>query len=226
MKKMKLLIGLTCMTMLFACQSKQKGAESQQEEEAVVVDYAAIVKEELPSMEEFLSIVDGFQRGTEKMLPTGEVWDNSEKEINKVLGAKDFAVKRNEEMGFFISATKNCEFNIKEENYIYSFSMTPNNTDSLSAAYYFLPMGDMYVKGEILLADTCIYNALVDQIKAAGYKPVDGHTDEWGNPTTEVKYAKENPQKVLDCYYYRCSAEENRITLELDFMSSQEISMR
>lgn len=211
---------MLCIISLSACNAnKGKIEESKQ------VDYAAIVKKELPSIDEFLYLVDGFQRDTKKLLPEGKVWDNNEKEIRKILDEKGFTTVRNEDMGFFIYATKNSKFNIKEDDYVYSFSMTPEKADSLSAAYYFMPMGDMYVKGEILLSDTCIYDALVDQIKAASYNEVTDHVDEWGNATTEKKFAKDNPQTDNDYYYFRCSREEKRITLELDFMKAQEISM-
>lgn len=210
-------------SLMMACQSGQKGVQTQSEENTVQIDYDAVVKEELPSTKEFLNIVDGFQRGTRELLQTHTVWDNCEKEIRTILGSKGFTVERDEQRVFFISATKNCVFNVTEENYVYSYSITPSNTDSLAAAYYFFPMGDMYNAGEILLADTCIYDALVAQILSDGYKPVDGHTDERGQPTTEEKYQKENPQKESDCYYFLCDREEKRISLHYDFMKAQEI---
>ena len=228
MIRLPLLTGIISAVMVFgltACKGSSQKATNQQEEKAEQLDYATIVKKELHSMDEFLNIVDGFQQGTEKMLPTGNVWDNSEKEISKILEGKGFTVERNKEMNFFIFATKNCKFNIKEENYIYSFSITPNNTDSLTAAYYFQPMGDMYVKGEILLSDTCVYDTIVDQIKMAGYKPVDEQMDNVEESTNEEKYQKENPKIEKECYFFLCNREEKSISLHYDFMKAQEIRM-
>ena len=228
MIRLPLLTGIISAVMVFgltACKGSSQKATNQQEEKAEQLDYATIVKKELLSMDEFLNIVDGFQQGTEKMLPTGNVWDNSEKEISKILEGKGFTVERNKEMNFFIFATKNCKFNIKEENYIYSFSITPNNTDSLTAAYYFQPMGDMYVKGEILLSDTCVYDTIVDQIKMAGYKPVDEQMDNVEESTNEEKYQKENPKIEKECYFFLCNREEKSISLHYDFMKAQEIRM-
>jgi hypothetical protein len=208
--------------LMMACQSGQKGAQTQSEDNTAQVDYDAVVKEGLPSMEEFLNIVDGFQRGTKELLPTGTVWDNIEKEIRTILGSKGFTVDRDKQRVFFISATKNCVFNVSDD-YLNSSSITPSNTDSLAVAYYFFPMGDMYNAGEILLADTCVYDALVAQILSDGYKPLAGHTDEWGKPTTEEKYEKENPQIESDCYYFLCDHKKKRISLHYDFMEAQEI---
>lgn len=228
MIRLPLLTGIISAVMVFgltACKGSSQKATNQQEEKTEQLDYATIVKNELLSTDEFLNIVDGFQQGTEKMLPTGNVWDNSEKEISKILKGKGFTVERNKEMNFFIFATKNCKFNIKEENYIYSFSITPNNTDSLTAAYYFQPMGDMYVKGEILLSDTCVYDTIVDQIKMAGYKPVDEQMGDVEESTKEEKYQKENPKMEKECYYFLCNREEKSISLHYDFMKAQEIRM-
>lgn len=186
--------------------------------EEPVVDYAAIVSEELPSMAEFLDVVDGFQQGTAAMLPTGQVWENSEQRINEVFGAKGFETQSVDAMGFFIFSRKNCEFTISDENYVYSYEMTPNDNDSVSAAYYFVPMGDFYVKGEIMLADTCIYDALVDQIQAEGFV-----LDEETEGTEEEKYLMPDPEEEKDCYYYLCNREEMTISLEWDFMAAQEI---
>lgn len=228
MIRLPLLTGIISAVMVFgltACKGSSQKATYQQEEKTEQLDYATIVKNELLSTDEFLNIVDGFQQGTEKMLPTGNVWDNCEKEISKILKGKGFTVERNKEMNFFIFATRNCKFNIKEDNYIYSFSITPNNTDSLTAAYYFQPMGDMYVKGEILLSDTCVYDTIVDQIKMAGYKPVDEQMGDVDESTKEEKYQKENPKMEKECYYFLCNREEKSISLHYDFMKAQEIRM-
>ena len=209
-------IALSVMVALVSCKGGQKEEPAEEK-----VDYNAIVDQNFMSIEDFVNVVDGFQRDTKKMLPNGTVWDNNEKEIKKLLDEKGFTTERNKKMEFFISSTKNCEFNIKEENYIYSFSITPIKADSLSAAYYFQPMGDMYVKGEILLTDTCIYDALVNKIVTAGYKL--GAADD-GN-ATEEKYEKANPQKIIDCYYFLCSRKEERISLHYDFNRAFEIEM-
>lgn len=228
MIRLPLLTGIISAVMVFgltACKGSSQKATYQQEEKTEQLDYATIVKNELLSTDEFLNIVDGFQQGTEKMLPTGNVWDNCEKEISKILKGKGFTVERNKEMNFFIFATRNCKFNIKEDNYIYSFSITPNNSDSLSAAYFFQPMGDMYVKGEILLSDTCVYDAIVDQIKKVGYKPVNDQMGDVEESTKEEKYQKENPKMEKECYFFLCNREEKSISLHYDFMKAQEIRM-
>ena len=213
-------VGIVCLMTMFvmsACQGGQKSTE----EETAPVDYAVLVKEELPSMEEFVNTVDVFQTGIQQGLSLNGIMEDGEKAIREMLEPKGFNVECStggQDIDF-ISATKNCEFNVKEEDFIYSYSITQGQTDSLVAAYYFKAMGDMYHKGEILLADTCIYDALVDQIKEIGYKAVDNPDDS----SIEEQYVKEKPTTSKDCYYFLCNREEKRITLEYDFMKAQEL---
>jgi len=217
MKKSSLLfrvVSLSIVLGLTSCKSGQnEKKETAVEEEVVKIDYSALVEKELPSIEDFVRTVDVFQKGTSEFLPTGTVWDNAEKEIRKLLEPKGFAVERDAER-FFISASKNCKFTVKNEDYVYSYSIDSIKTDDLAAACYFECMGDSYVKGEWLLADTCVYDALIEKIKASGYEP----TAESAGQADEEKYEK-------DCYYFLCSRKEMHITLHYDLMKAQEMRM-
>jgi hypothetical protein len=217
MKKLSLLFTVVSLSMIMgltSCKGSQnEKKEAAAEEEVEIIDYSALVDSELPSIEDFVKIVDVFQKGTSELLPTGTVWDNAEKEILKLLEPKGFAVERDANRVFFISASKNCKLAMKEENYIYSYSVDSVKPDGLAAACYFDSMGDMYVKGEILLADTCVYDALIEKIKASGYELT---PDEFAESADEEKYMK-------DCYFFRCSREEKRISLHYDFMKAQGI---
>ena len=176
-------------------------------------DYAALVREQLPSVETFVNEVDAFQEGTKKFLPTDRVWDNAETDITTELGAKGFKVKRDKKRVFFISAAKNCEFKADEVDYVYSYSIKPLSSDSIAAACYFEPMGDFYVKGVILLDDPNVYEAYVEQIKEFGYKQT---KEEMSESDPKEKYVKDN-------YYFICDKEKKIIELHYDFMKAQNI---
>lgn len=206
MKKISLFVPVLCLVMgVTACKGGQK------EKTVEDVDYAALVEKELPPMDDFIKTVDIFQQGTKQLLPTGKVWDDAEKSIREMLEPKGFAVVRDADRNFFIFASKNCKFVVKDENYVFSYSVDSVKTDGPAAAYFFEPMGDMYDKGEILLADTGVYDALLEQIKALGYELTENDFAE----------AEDEEQYVNDCYYFKCSREQKRITLHYDFMKAQ-----
>lgn len=176
-------------------------------------DYEQLVKEQLPSVETFVNVVNFFQKGTKQFLPTDQVWDNAETDIKTELGAKGFKVKRDKKRVFFISAAKNCEFKADEVDYVYSYSIKPLSSDSIAAACYFEPMGDFYVKGVILLDDPNVYEAYVEQIKEFGYKQT---KEEMSESDPKEKYVKDN-------YYFICDKEKKIIELHYDFMKAQNI---
>ena len=78
------------------------GSKTTDNSVAEEVDYSALVKEQLPSVEAFADIVDIFQKGTSELLPTGQVWDNAEAAIKKEMGAKGFKVERDKKREFFL----------------------------------------------------------------------------------------------------------------------------
>lgn len=216
MKNFSMLLGVVSLSIVLGLTSCKGGQnekkDSATEEEVVKIDYSVLVKKELPSIEDFAKTVDLFQKGTSELLPTGKVWDNTEKEIRKLWEAKGFVIEKDPDR-FFISASKNCKFMVKNEDYIYSYSIDSVKLDGVAAAYYFDCMGDMYVKGEILLADTCVYDALVENIKKLGYESA---TNEFPESADEEKYIK-------DCYFFLCSRDEKRISLHYDYMKAQEM---
>lgn len=207
MKKVYLFLFVSLMIIgLTGCQGGQSGkTEKVEEPEPEPIDYAALVEEELPSITDFETVVKNFQKRTSELMPTGKVWSKGETEIREMLEPKGFTVESDADR-FFISAEKNCKFEVKEENYIYSYSIDSVKPEGVAAAYYFECMGDFYVKGEILLADTCVYDVLMEKIKEANYSPVD---NEFPEAEDEVKFAKED-------YYFLCSRKENRIGLHKD----------
>lgn len=174
-------------------------------------DYAALVREHLPSVGAFVSTVNVFQKGTKQYLPTGQVWDNAETEIGSVLGSKDFSIERDKDRVFFISATKNCKFKSDEVDYVYSYSIIPNNKDDIAAAFYFEPMGDFYVKGAILFDNINVYDAYVNQIIEFGYKQT---REDMEKSDPKEKYSKGN-------YYFLCDKNKKTIELHYDFMKAQ-----
>ena len=189
------------------------GSKTTDNSVAEEVDYSALVKEQLPSVEAFADIVDIFQKGTSELLPTGQVWDNAEAAIKKEMGAKGFKVERDKKREFFLSTSKNCEFKATEEDYVYSYSIVPDSTADVAAACYFEPMGDFYVKGVILLDDPNVYEAYVEQIKEFGYKQT---KEEMSESDPKEKYVKDN-------YYFICDKEKKTIELHYDFMKAQNI---
>ncbi|MBO4613406.1 MAG: hypothetical protein J5671_09620 [Bacteroidaceae bacterium] len=205
MKKNIIIWGLISLVSVFVI-SACKGGQNVKEEEVVEeIDYTALVEQELPSVEDFVKTVDVFQKGTSDLLPTGKVWDNGEQSIRELLEPLNFTVERDTER-FFISASKNCQFITKCENYIYSYAIDSVKTEGLAAACYFESMGDFYVKGEILLADTCVYDAYVERIKATGYEPT---VNDFADTEDEEKY-------VLGDYYFKCSRQQKRISLHYE----------
>lgn len=185
-----------------ACKGGPKDAPKEVvEEKEQPIDYKALVSQEFPPFETFESIVKGFQEKTEKLMPTNEVWAESEKAVKQSYEPKGFVISNKEEVtdGFFIKATKNGEISRDPSTFVFSFK--PAKTDSLAAAVLFVPMGDMYVMGKILLADSCIYNVMVENIKNAGYKQseMDGEKN---------IYRKER-------YFFNC--DKNTLSLELHY---------
>ena len=196
-------VALSMLMGFIACNGGNGAKEEVVETEEV--DYAALVDKELPAVEDFVKAVDVFQQGTGQLLPTGKVWDNAEQSIRQLLEPKSFTVERDAER-FFISASKNCQFVQKCEDYIYSYSIDNVKEEGLAAACFFESMGDFYVKGEILLADTCVYDAYVEKIKAAGYAP---DTNEFADPADEEKFVKGS-------YYFTCSRQQKRVSLHYE----------
>ena len=70
----------------------------------------------------------------------------------------------------------------------------------------------MYVKGEIVVGDTCIYNALLDKVKAAGYQLT---TNDVSEDPTEEKYDK-------GYYYFLCNKSRKSLALHCDMMKRYE----
>ena len=189
------------------------GSKTTDNNVAEEIDYSALVKEQLPSVEAFADIVDIFQKGTSELLPTGQVWDNAEAAIKKEMGAKGFKVERDKKREFFLSTSKNCEFKATEEDYVYSYSIVPDSTADVAAACYFEPMGDFYVKGVIIIDNADAYDAYVGLIKAAGYTE---SMEDMDPSDPSKKYAKGN-------YYFICDKEKKTIELHYDFMKAQNI---
>lgn len=221
MKKVYL-TGIICLVTMFvmsACQGGQKSTE--EAAETPVVDYATIAKEELPSMEEFVDLFYTFHTILDKDILFKNMMQKCKKEIKDVFEPKGFTVEggTKTEANDYISASKNCKFNYNEEEFSYSF--TPNQTDSIAAAYFFTAtyaMESVFLpECEILLADTCIYDALVNQIKEIGYILTETYTEE--------KYEKENPTTLKDCYFFLCDRKSIHISLNFDMVKAQKIDV-
>lgn len=196
------------LSLLFvACALVACGSKTAPQPEEPSVDYDAIVTKEFPSVETFAELVDNFQIATKQLIPTGTNWDQNEKKIKGVIEPLGFKVSRNDDMGFSIRSSKNCRVSIDFDPMI-----EPTNADSLSAAICFISCGDMYVKGEIVVADSCIYNALLEKVKAAGYQRV--QNDEFENQAEE-KYEK-------GYYYFSCNKNRKALALHYDFMKEFE----
>lgn len=193
--------------LLVGCVLVACGNKTAPQPEETSVDYDAIVTKELPSVESFAELVNNFQTATEQLVPTGTNFDQNEVKIKGILEPLGFQVRRNDEMGFSIRATKNCRVSIDFDPII-----EPANADSLSVGICFISCGDMYVKGEIVVGDTCIYNALLDKVKAAGYQLT---TNDVSEDPTEEKYDK-------GYYYFLCNKSRKSLALHCDMMKRYE----
>lgn len=112
-----------------------------------------------------------------------------------------FVVERNDDAGFAIRATKNCK--VSQD---FDPVLSPVHSDSLSTAICFISCGDMYVKGHIVVADTCIYDTLLGKVKAAGYQFTE---DDMNESEADEKYSK-------DLYYFVCNREKCSLVLHYD----------
>ena len=95
--------------MAVICVSACKNNQTKETSDEVVVDTAAIVKEQLATVEEVFAMTDAFQEGTKALKPTGDVWDEVKKQCEDVLGKKGYQVELKTETGFFIAAKKNAQ---------------------------------------------------------------------------------------------------------------------
>ena len=115
---------------------------------------------------------------------------------------------------FLITGTRNCD--VEHEDYYYVIKA--EKLDSLSSAYIFRPMGDVYVVGEIVLPSEDLYNGMVEKIKAAGYKADGDYLDFCDGDKTSPDYEK-NYSKGL--FFFVCNKARKTVALHYDWEQAQ-----
>lgn len=210
MKKIYFMLTAMLVTLSFSSCKNGQPAASTTEETEEPTDYTAIVEKEFPSIDEFFKLVDNFQQGTKNLTPTSQVWDDSRKAIDASLTAKGFTLAP-KSGAYDITATKNCKFVPDETNF--TGTIEPEEGSDVAAAIIFRPCGDMYDKGEIIVSDANIYNAIIDKIKAAGYEETPDH------PFADV----DSKVFAKGVYFFKCNDKEKHIELHYDFMKAQEL---
>ena len=136
---------------------------------------------------------------------SGEVFDVCFKNVEEELFPYGFEIKKKDDQ-FLITGTRNCD--VEHEDYYYVIKA--EKLDSLSSAYIFRPMGDVYVVGEIVLPSEDLYNGMVEKIKAAGYKADCDNRDfcdgDKTSPYYEKKYSK-------DLFFFVCNKARKTVAL-------------
>ena len=144
---------------------------------------------------------------------SGEVFDVCFKNVEEELFTYGFEIKTKDD-DFLITGTRNCD--VEHEDYYYVIKA--EKLDSLSSAYIFRPMGDVYVVGEIVLPSEDLYNGMVEKIKAAGYKADGDYLDFCDGDKTSPDYEK-NYSKGL--FFFVCNKARKTVALHYDWEQAQ-----
>ncbi len=164
MKKLVYVVAFLTAMVFIACGSKGSQSDmSSDGKDSQIVEKPVIDKQVIKKQLFTFAEVEAILKGMEK-----NYWSIKEQEIRSTFEAKGYKVFEDEDIVGRIYCTKNSKVNKNVEDYTYICSI--DNPDSLASAVLFIAQGDMYVSAELYMFNDEMYNMMIDQAKACGFK--------------------------------------------------------
>ena len=164
MKKLVYVVAILTAMVFIACGSKGSQSDvSSDGKDSLIVEKPVIDKQVVEQQLVTFAEVEAILKGMEN-----NGWSIKEQEIRSTFEAKGYKVFADETINGRIYCTKNSKVNMNVENYALNCSI--DNPDSIASAVLFIPQGDMYVSAELDMFNDEVYNMMIDQAKACGFK--------------------------------------------------------